>query len=156
MVDVVRVSGDVIEIEPIVQTVSAPTIGAVATFSGVTRDNFNSKKVTRLEYEAYVPMAERVLQQIVAEIKARWKVHAVGIVHRTGKVDVGECSVIVVVSSAHRQAALAGCAFGIDAVKAYCPIWKRECYEDGSVWKENEAERQVLKSGLELSAFQRT
>lgn len=112
--------------------------GAVATFTGTTRNSFEDKDVDHLVYETYGPMAERTLAQIGTEVAERWPdVIAVAIAHRIGRVDVGEASVIVAVSAPHRREALAACAYGIDRLKAILPIWKKEVFADGAVWREN-------------------
>lgn len=89
----------------------------------------------RLDYEAYVPMAIKVLEQVVQEARQKWELKHVAIYHRTGTVPVGQVSVIVAVSSAHRKEAMHATEYLIDHLKARCPIWKKEVYNDGSVWK---------------------
>lgn len=126
--------------------VSSPSAGAVSTFSGTTRDNFNGKKVLTLEYEAYAPMAEKEMQKIAQRMRQQWPgILKIAMVHRVGRVDIGETSVVVAVSSPHRREALEATGYGIDEIKAVVPVWKREVYEDGSVWKENAESR--LKHG---------
>ena len=116
--------------------VATPRAGAVATFSGVTRESFGSRRVLRLEYEAYAPMALRELKRICGEV-LETGCERVAVVHRLGEVGVGGTSVAIAASSAHRAPALAAVQHAIDAVKASAPIWKKEFYEDGEVWKEN-------------------
>ncbi|MQL74841.1 hypothetical protein Taro_007233 [Colocasia esculenta] len=120
-----------------VSFVRDPACGAVATFEGTTRDTFEGRRVVELRYEGYGPMALRQLREICAAARARWAVERVAVAHRLGRVPVGEASVFVAVSSVHRADALAACGFLIDEVKASVPIWKKEVYEDGEVWKEN-------------------
>lgn len=120
-----------------VSFVRDPACGAVATFEGTTRDTFEGRRVMELRYEAYGPMALRQLREICARARARWAVDRVAVAHRLGRVPVGEASVFVAVSSVHRADALAACGFLIDEVKASVPIWKKEVYENGEVWKEN-------------------
>jgi len=110
--------------------------GAVATFTGVTRGDFGGRAVLRLEYEAYKPMALRELKRICEEVLLSG-CERVAIVHRLGTVGVGGTSVVIATSSAHRGPALAAVQHAIDAVKAFVPIWKKEFYSDGEVWKEN-------------------
>ena len=118
--------------------VSDPAGGAVATFVGTTRNSFQGKKVRHLEYEAYTELAETTLAEIGTEIAKRWPdTIAVSIHHRVGRVEIGEASVVVAVSAPHRREAIAACAYAIDRLKAILPIWKKEVFEDGSVWKEN-------------------
>lgn len=112
--------------------------GAVSSFIGTTRDTFYGKRVIRLEYEAYTPLALKEMQWIRQAISTRWS----GIIrtliwHRVGVVPVGEASVVIGVSSIHRAEGLAAVAWAIDELKRRVPIWKKEIYEDGSSWKAN-------------------
>ena len=116
--------------------VATPRAGAVATFSGVTRESFGGRRVLRLEYEAYAPMALRELKRICGEV-LETGCERVAVLHRLGEVGVGGTSVAIAASSAHRAPALAAVQHAIDAVKASAPIWKKEFCEDGEVWKEN-------------------
>jgi molybdopterin synthase catalytic subunit len=127
-------SASPIDVEALTRAVHDPGSGAIATFSGVVRDTSDGKPVLRLEYEAYAPLAEQELRRIADEVQKRHGLHGVGIVHRTGTLEVGEVAVVVVASSAHRAAALAACAEAIDLVKRDVPIWKREHHPDGAVW----------------------
>lgn len=126
-----------IEFAKYISYVSAPQCGAIATFSGTTRDTFDGKTVLELRYEAYCPMAVRRIRSICSSVRSSWKVHSVAVAHRLGPVEVGETSVFVAVSSIHRVDALEACRFVIDEIKASVPIWKKEVYENGEVWKEN-------------------
>ncbi|PRW32679.1 Molybdopterin synthase catalytic subunit [Chlorella sorokiniana] len=116
--------------------------GAIATFTGVTRNSFQGKPTEKLEYEAYVLMAAKKLLELCREACARWKLCKVAIAHRTGTVLVGEASVVIACSSAHRADALEACHWAIDELKATVPIWKKEFFQGGEVWKENEEWRQ--------------
>lgn len=117
----------------------SPSCGAISIFIGVTRDNFQGKGVVSLEYEAYQPMAKKQLELLADDIREKWpNVEHVVLQHRLGLVPVTESSVIVCVSSPHRADSLAAVSYGIDALKAKVPIWKKEVYEDGTKsWKEN-------------------
>lgn len=119
--------------------VSSPSCGAISIFIGTTRNNFKGKGVLQLEYEAYQSMAEKQMTQICLEIRDKWpQVENIALQHRLGVVPISESSVIVAVSSPHRQDSLEAVQFGIDAIKAKVPIWKKEVYDDGSTsWKEN-------------------
>ncbi len=117
--------------------------GALVTFAGTVRDNARGKSVSALEYEAYPPAAEKMLEQIGDEIFERWGISTVAIVHRYGLLQVGETSVVIAVSSAHRDAAFEACRYAIERIKVLVPIWKREIYEDGAVWIGSEADYQV-------------
>jgi len=113
----------------------------VLSFTGTTRDNFHGKKVVRLEYEAYNPMAEKELRKVCAEARRRWKLTRLAIVHRVGVVPIGETSVAIAVSSVHRKDSLEAVCFCIDTLKETVPIWKKEVYENGEEWKENAESR---------------
>jgi len=112
-----------------------PDCGAVATFVGTTRvDESSGEKVEYLEYEAYRPMADKKLEEIGGEIKKRWEVGHVTIVHRLGRVEPGEPSVVIVVASPRRVPAFEASRYAIDRIKEIVPIWKREVWSDGYVW----------------------
>ena len=124
--------------ERLVAQVRDPSVGAVATFIGTARNSFQGKAVRYLEYEAYAPMAERSLAEIGTEIANRWpEIVGLAIEHRVGRLEIGEASVIVVVAAPHRREALAACGYAIDRLKQTLPVWKREVFADGSVWREN-------------------
>jgi molybdopterin synthase catalytic subunit len=108
--------------------------GAVCLFVGVVRNESRGRPVVRLEYEAYEEMALPLMEEIAAETRRRFPVTDVRLVHRLGRLEIGEASVAVAVSSPHRAEAFAACRFAIDALKAEVPIWKKELYADGSEW----------------------
>ena len=110
--------------------------GAVATFVGLVRDSNQGRTVRFLEYEAYEPLAVRALSTIVGEAHAAWPTARLGVHHRTGRLEIGEASVIIVVVSPHRADAFAACRYAIERVKQIVPIWKREHFEGGDVWLE--------------------
>lgn len=126
-----------IDIAKYMNYVSAPQAGAIATFSGTTRDTFEGKTVLELRYEAYVPMAIRCIKSICSSARESWNLHSIAVAHRLGTVPVGETSIFVAVSAVHRADALEACRFLIDELKASVPIWKKEVYSNGEVWKEN-------------------
>lgn len=108
--------------------------GAVALFLGVVRSENRGREVLRLEYEAYEEMALPLMEEIAAEVARRFPVTGVRLVHRLGRLEIGEASVAVAVASPHRAEAFAACRFAIDTLKAQVPIWKKELYADGSEW----------------------
>jgi MoaE-MoaD fusion protein len=112
--------------------------GAICTFTGVVRDSSRGRSVTHLEYEAYAEMAAAQMRRIADEIAERWPEARVAMAHRTGRLEVGEPSVVVSVSSPHRAEAIAACKWGIDRLKESVPIWKKEHAADGSYWIEGE------------------
>lgn len=112
--------------------------GAVVIFDGVARDNTKGRRTLYLEYEGYTEMALRMLEQIGRETHDKWPINRVGIIHRLGRVDITESSVVIVVTSAHRKVAFEACHYAIDRLKKIVPIWKKEYFEDGEVWVEGE------------------
>jgi len=113
---------------------ATPADGAVCLFLGVVRNENRGRPVLRLEYEAYEEMALPLMEEIASETARRHPVTDVRLVHRLGRLEIGEASVAVAVSSPHRTEAFAACRFAIDALKARVPIWKKEFYADGSEW----------------------
>eukprot|EP00756_Hemistasia_phaeocysticola_P044385 Hpha_TRINITY_DN18044_c0_g1::TRINITY_DN18044_c0_g1_i1::g.1226::m.1226/K03635/MOCS2B, moaE; molybdopterin synthase catalytic subunit len=137
-VDIYELTDQVIDAQRLVQAVSNPSCGAVATFHGITRNHFDGREVVRLEYEAYSGMAEKKMKQIGDEVRKRFpSVVGVAIVHRTGVVPPTEASIVICCSSPHRVQSLEACHFAIDEAKRVVPVWKREVYGDGSAWKQN-------------------
>lgn len=133
-----RIFSEPIDPRIVEAAVAHPGAGALCVFHGVVRDHSRGKRVTQLEYEAYPPMAEKVLAQIGEEIAGRWPGARVAIVHRTGRLEVGETSVVIAVSSPHRAEAFEACRYAIEALKTRVPIWKKEFVEDGEYWVEGE------------------
>lgn len=117
--------------------------GAICTFTGTVRDNSRGEAVTHLEYEAYSGMAERQMRVIAEEILQRWPQARVAMAHRTGRLEVGEPSVVVSVSCPHRAEAIAACKWGIDRLKVSVPIWKKEFARSGAVWIEGTEAREA-------------
>lgn len=105
--------------------------GAVVVFRGVVRDSTDGVSVEALEYEAYRQMAERQMREIVESAFRKWDIGRVSIAHRTGRLVAGECSVVVVVTAPHREAAFEACRYCIDTIKATVAIWKKEILADG-------------------------
>lgn len=114
--------------------VETPASGGLVTFTGTVRDQTKGKRVVRLEFEAYGPMAQAEMTKIAQQALQQFPVQKVAIHHRTGVLHVGEIPVIIAVSAAHRAAAFAACAFCIDTLKQTVPIWKKEVFEDGEIW----------------------
>ena len=115
--------------------------GAICTFTGVVRDNSRGRSVTHLEYEAYAEMATAQMRKIAGEIEEKWPEARVAMAHRTGRLEIGEPSVVVSVSSPHRAEAIAACKWGIDRLKETVPIWKKEHATDGTYWIEGDEAR---------------
>ena len=129
-----RVTDKPIDLHELVDCVTDPEAGAIATFIGTTRNNNQGRKVIALDYEAYPEMAEKELARLGEEAKRKWQICRIAIVHRIGPVQITEPSVIIAVSAAHREAAFAACRFAIEEIKKTVPIWKKEVCEGGEIW----------------------
>lgn len=117
--------------EEIVSGLKKDTYGAVATFLGIVRGYARGKKLLYMEYDAYREMAEKKLQEIVEEIKTKWKLEDVAICHRIGRLEIGETSLVVAIASPHRKEAFQACQYAVDRIKHTVPIWKKEVDVDG-------------------------
>lgn len=131
----------VLDVGPLVALVTAagdgrPGTGAVATFLGLVRDHHQGRRVTHLEYEAYVPLAERALARIIEEARAEWPEARLAIHHRIGRLAIGEASVAIAAASPHRADAFAACRYAIERIKQIVPVWKHEYFEGGEAWVE--------------------
>lgn len=115
--------------------------GAVVIFDGVARNNTKGRRTLYLDYEGYEPMALRTMEQIGREVHEQWPINSIGIIHRLGRTEITESSVVIAVTSAHRKIAFEACRFAIDRLKKIVPIWKKEYFEDGAVWVENQEAR---------------
>jgi molybdopterin synthase catalytic subunit len=129
-----RLSAKPLSLDAIVDEVRSEQAGAIATFTGTTRVQSRGHTVLHLDYEAYEEMAEQVMAQIAADLKSRYDLCEIAIHHRTGRVDIGEASVVIAVSAPHRQDALSACKDAIDTLKEQVPLWKKEFYEGGEEW----------------------
>ena len=130
-----RVTAEPISNAAVAEFVSVPEAGGIAVFVGVVRDNSGGRRVVALEYEAHAPMAEAKMKEIGEAAHRQWPgVRQVAMVHRVGRLGIGEASVVIAVSAAHRAEAFDACEFAIDTLKQTVPIWKREIFGDGSVW----------------------
>jgi molybdopterin converting factor subunit 1 len=122
----------------IVAKLKAPPDGAVVVFEGIVRNHSGNRATAYLEYEAYEPMAVVKMREIGAQMLEKFSIRRFAIIHRLGRLEIGETSVLIVVSSAHRAAAFDACRYGIDTLKRTVPIWKKEFFADGAVWAEGE------------------
>ena len=123
-----------LDLGAVVAEVAADDAGAIATFLGTTRVQSRGRTVLHLEYEAYEGMAEQVMADIATELRGRYDLIEIAMHHRIGRVGIGETSVAIAVSAAHRYDALAACREAIDALKQLVPLWKKEVYEGGEEW----------------------
>ena len=129
-----RLQAEPLSLDAVVDDVRSEQAGAIATFIGTTRAQSRGRTVLHLDYEAYEEMAEQVMAGIAAELTSRYEIDAIAIHHRTGRVEIGEASVVIAVSAPHRQDALAACKDAIDTLKERVPLWKKEFYEGGEEW----------------------
>ena len=129
-----RLSADPLSLDAVVDEVRDDRAGAIATFVGTTRVESRGRTVEHLDYEAYEGMAENVMAEIAAALQQRYDLCAIAIHHRTGRVEIGDASVVIAVSAPHRQDALAACKDAIDTLKEQVPLWKKEVYEGGEEW----------------------
>jgi molybdopterin synthase catalytic subunit len=143
----IRLTRATIDLARLLRAVRDPAAGAVAVFLGTTRRDNVGRRVTRLEYEAYPPMAVAEMRTLAAAATRRWRLRKVAMVHRIGRVPVGETSVAIVVSAGHRPEAFAACRWLIDRLKATVPIWKREHFRGGQVWIGLQQGRGVVVAG---------
>jgi molybdopterin synthase catalytic subunit len=136
--DVFQLVREPIRPQKLVESIKAPEDGAVVVFDGFVRNNFRGKRTLYLEYEAYEAMALGKMREIGSQIHEKFQVHRIAIVHRLGRLEIGETSVWIGVSSAHRAAAFDACRYAIDTLKRTVPIWKKEYFAGGAVWAEGE------------------
>jgi molybdopterin synthase catalytic subunit len=129
-----RIVTEPIDVGQVVEMVSDPSMGAVVPFLGVVREWTKGKRTLYLYYDAYVDMAERKLAEIGEEIERKWPGSRAAIVHRIGRLDIGEVAVVVAVASPHRADAFEASRYGIERIKEVVPIWKKEYWEDGTAW----------------------
>lgn len=134
----VRVQEQPLDLAELIRAVEDSSAGAIVTFAGVVRDHHEGKRVTAIGYEAYGEMAEAKMRQIAAEVRQRWPDCRIALVHRTGKLEIGEASVLIALSAPHRAEAFDACEYAIDTLKQVVPIWKKEAYEGGEAWLEHE------------------
>jgi len=136
--DWIEIVHNPIRTKSIVNRVKGPEEGAVVIFDGIVRDHTGGRRTLYLDYEAYEPMALEKLRELIAALRARHAVSGVALVHRLGRIEIGETSVLIAVSAPHRAVAFDACRFAIDTLKRSVPIWKKEYFADGAVWAEGE------------------
>src|SRR5438445_13495231 len=136
--DRIELTREVILSGAIAREVRADEDGAVATFDGCVRNHSHGRGTLHLEYEAYESMALAKMREIAEHLHGYYAIDRVAMVHRLGRLEIGETSVFIAVSSAHRAAAFDACRFAIDTLKRTVPIWKKEYFEDGAVWADGE------------------
>ena len=129
--------------EPLVARVKQAHDGAVVTFDGIVRNHSSGRQTLYLDYEGYEPMALEKMRAIGAAIRARFAIDRMAMVHRLGRLEIGETSVFIAVSAAHRAVAFDACRFAIDTLKRSVPIWKKEYFADGAVWADGETAQPI-------------
>jgi molybdopterin converting factor subunit 1 len=144
---IVALTREPIDRDALVAKLKQPTDGAVVVFDGIVRDNTRGRKTLYLDYEAYEDMALGEMRKLAREAAEKFAIDRVGIVHRLGKLEIGESSIVIVVTSAHRAAAFDACRWLIDTLKRTVPIWKKEHFVDGAVWKDGEPFPAELHAG---------
>ena len=126
-----KITADTITGAEVREAVETPDAGAVVLFLGAVRNNTDGRPTKHLEYEAYPPMAEKKMAEIAEEIADKWGIHRVAMIHRIGKLEIGEVSVAVAVASPHRKDGFEACQYAMNRLKQIVPIWKREVWADG-------------------------
>ena len=132
--EMIEITDKAIDPRPVTASVRRDSNGAVVTFLGTTRRTSMGKTVLHLEYEAYRPMALRKLREIADEIVQKWRIEDVSIVHRIGRLEIEDISLVVAIASPHRREAFQACGYVVDRIKETVPIWKKEFFEDGQMW----------------------
>lgn len=133
-----RLTRDTIDVRALEAELFRPHHGAGVTFAGVVRNHSGGRETLYLEYEAYEPLALAKMREICAMLLAKYPIGGVGMIHRLGRLEIGEASVVIAVTSPHRRPAFDACREAIDELKSVVPIWKKECFRDGAVWVEGE------------------
>ncbi|MGO8951159.1 MAG: molybdenum cofactor biosynthesis protein MoaE [Ktedonobacterales bacterium] len=139
MAAIIKVTRDPLDaatVQSLTEAVATPGDGGIVTFLGVVRDTARGKRIRYLEYDAYAEMAEQEMAAIAAEVERRWAIDHLAMLHRIGRIEIGECSVVIIVACAHRAEAFAACQYTIDTLKSTVPIFKKEVAEDGEEWVE--------------------
>ena len=126
-----RVTTEPLDVQQVHNLVKSPADGAVVTFDGIVRNNFGGREVRYLEYEAYAAMAEKKMAEIAAEVQNKFAVGNIAMVHRIGRLEIGESSILIAIAAPHRQPAFEACAYAMDRVKEEVPVWKKEFFADG-------------------------
>jgi molybdopterin synthase catalytic subunit len=127
-----RVTAEPLSVQQVNDLVKRPTDGAVVTFDGIVRNNFDGRPVRYLAYEAYAAMAEKKMAEIGAEVQQKFAIGEIAMVHRIGRLEIGESSIVIAVAAPHRHAAFEACAYAMDRVKTEVPVWKKELFGDGA------------------------
>ena len=136
--EVYRLTREAIDAREVADMILRPEDGALCIFEGVVRNNSKGKTTRYLEYEAYETMALKTMEEIGEFVRSAWEIGCVAIVHRLGRMEIGETSVAVIITSPHRRASFDACEYAIDRLKKIVPIWKKEFFDDGEIWIEGQ------------------
>jgi len=136
--DICQLVRNPIDMPAFIREVRAPEDGAIVTFDGFVRNQSHNRPTLYLDYEAYESMALAKMREITAQMHEKFAIHRVAIVHRLGRLEIGETSVFIAVSAPHRKAAFEACRHAIDTLKKTVPIWKKEFFADGAIWADGE------------------
>ena len=136
--EVYRLTREAIDAREIADMILRPEDGALCIFEGVVRNNSKGKTTRYLEYEAYETMALKTMEEIGEFVRSAWEIGCVAIVHRLGRMEIGETSVAIIITSPHRRASFDACEYAIDRLKKIVPIWKKEFFDDGEIWIEGQ------------------
>ena len=137
--EIYRLTREAIDARSLADVILRPEDGALCIFEGVVRNNSKGKATRYLEYEAYETMALKTMEEIGEFVRAAWEIGCVAIVHRLGRMEIGETSVAIIITSPHRRASFDACEYAIDRLKKIVPIWKKEFFEDGEIWIEGQS-----------------
>ncbi len=130
----IEITQSEIDVGKVIESVQDPASGGIDIFIGTTRNDSGGREVLSMEYDAYVPMALNMMKELAQTVRSKWEIREISIVHRFGHLKVGEASVVIAVSAAHRKEAFEACHFTIDKLKETIPIWKKEVFRDGEAW----------------------
>ncbi len=130
----IEITDKEIDVSNVIRSVHDPAAGGVDIFIGTTRNHSKGEAVLGMEYEAYIPMALKVMHELAETVRSKWEIKKIAIVHRVGRLEVGDPSVVIAVSAAHRKEAFEACRFTIDKLKESVPIWKKEIFTDREEW----------------------
>ena|SRR5579863_8194998 len=136
MEPLIQITHQPLDRNALIASVAYPSVGGIAVFEGVVRDNARGKQIRYLEYDVYPEMAVQQIRSIVAEAQQRWGAEHIAVAHRIGRLEIGEASVIIVVATPHRAQAFDACRYIIDTLKTTVPIWKKEVATNGEEWVE--------------------
>jgi len=144
-----RITRDPISASDLAKSLRAATDGAVVIFEGFVRNHSHGRATLYLEYEAYEPMAIRKMEELGAEARQKFAIDGIGVIHRLGRLEIGETSVAIIVTAEHRRPAFEACQYAINRLKQIVPVWKKEYFADGAVWAEGEGQTRILVESRE-------